>query len=417
MLELGLMITKPIAILNIFFIIGLLVLPGTALADGSESSLVNSHKSREVKMPSTLNPGLNHILDMVASGNRVAFDAQAVVPVLDFVASAKSENDIYVSDNSFNSPSAYIEFDIKNGMADLLRLSYNPDIPSYLMTPSSIRLGYWKEIREGEKSFANLWEQLPDLKDPIVIRGVETVENTPDIHTGAYYKYDLERTMVLFEHQGKKVFLSLSRQIGNSMVGKKGVVLGEDEDWNYLYSGEKGINKFGLGWVDSYMYASSSIIVYYQTDPGKPQLRCAVFKWLRAGWKNLNMVKNHHIYKGMQRWATDYKSIVEHPAFLGAGDVAEACSRIERIELAELKRINHLYYQSLKKRYEGDASASSKWVSNLLKDDSRIDASDARELRSVVVVEYLKSVLGKRHSIDVASIIGLDAEPLQLSKN
>ena len=411
------MITKPIVIIHIFMLIGLLVLPGTALADGSESGLVNSRESREVEMPATLNPGLNHILDMVAPGNRVAFNTQAVVPVLDFIASAKSENDIYVSDNSFNSPSAYIEFDIKNGMADLLRLSYNPDIPSNLMTPSSIRLGYWKEIREGEKSFANLWEQLPDLKDPIVIRGVETVENTPDIHTGAYYKYDLERTMVLFEHQGKKVFLSLSRQIGNSMVGKKGVVLGEDEDWNYLYSGEKGINKFGLGWVDSYMYASSSIIVYYQTDPGKPQLRCAVFKWLRAGWKNLNMVKNHHIYKGMQRWATDYKSIVEHPAFPSAGDLTEACSRIERIGLAELKRINHLYYQSLEKRYAEDKSVSSKWASKVLRDDSRVEVSDVHELRSVVVVEYLKSVLGKRHSIDVASIIGLDTEPLQLSKN
>ncbi|MBW2676442.1 MAG: hypothetical protein JRD49_02640, partial [Deltaproteobacteria bacterium] len=113
----------------------------------------------------------------------------------------------------------------------------------------------------------------------------------------------------------------------------------------------------------------------------------------------------------------DFKSIVEHPAFPGAGDLTEACSRIKRIEPAALKRINHLYYQSLEKRYAEDKSVSSKWASKVLRDDSRVEVSDVHELRSVVVVEYLKSVLGKRHSIDVASIIGLDAEPLQLSKN
>ena len=126
--------------------------------------------------------------------------------------------------------------------------------------------------------------------DPVVVRGVETVEITPDINTGTYYKYDLDRTMILFKHQGRNVFVSLSRQKGQSEVGKKGVVVGDDEDWNYLYSGEKGINKTGLGWVDSYMYGSSSIILFYEPDPDNPMVKCAVFKWLRAGWKKINMV-------------------------------------------------------------------------------------------------------------------------------
>lgn len=371
----------------------------------------------EKTIPAALNPGLNHLLDMVTPGNASPFNAGAVAPVLDFVSSTKSHDAVYVSDDSFNSPSAYIELDLNQGLADLLKISYNPDVPSYMLTPSSMRLSYWKEIREGEKSFAGLWDQLADHAGPIVVRGIETVENTPDIHTGAYYKYDLERTMILFKYQGRNVFLSLSRQIGNSMVGKKGVVLGDDEDWNYLYSNEKGINKFGLGWVDSYMYDSSSIIVYYETDPGKPLVRCAVFKWLRAGWQNINMVKNHHIYKGMHRWALDYKSIMEHPDFPDAEELARVWLRIEKLDMAELRRANHLYYQSLQKRYDGDKSVSSKWVADVLKDNSRVDTSDMHELRSVLVVEYLKSVLGKQHEIDVVSLYQLGSGQLRLSSN
>ena len=393
-------------ILQTLILILVLMTASTAFSNGSEKTI-----------PATVNPGLNHLLEMVTSGNSSPFNPEAVTPVLDFISSDKSRDAVYISDESFKSPSAYIELDLNHGLADLLKLSYNPDIPAYIFTPSSMRLGYWKEINQGEKNFARLSDLLPDYEGPVVIRGVETVENTPDIHTGAYYKYDLERTMILFKHKGRNVFLSLARQIGSSLVGKKGAVLGDDGDWNYLYSGEKGINKFGLGWVDSYMYDSSSIIVYYETDPGKPLVRCAVFKWLRAGWKNINMVKNHHIYKGMRRWAMDYKTIMEHPEFPGADEFAHAWLQIEKLDLAELRRANHLYYQSLKKRYAEDKSASSRWVSNVLKDDSRVDTSDVHELRSVLVVEYLKSVLGKQHEIDVVSIYHLDSGQLRLSSN
>ena len=397
--------THKYIILQIVILILLLLSSGTAFSNGGEKTI-----------PATLNPGLKHLLDMVTPGNTAAFNPAAITPVLDFVSSTKSTDAVYVSDDSFASPSAYIELDLNQGLADLLKLSYSPDIPSYLMTPSSMRLGYWKEISQGAESFARLWDMLTDYEGSVVIRGIETVENTPDIHTGAYYKYDLDRTMILFKHQGKNVFLSLSRQIGNSMVGKKGAVLGDDTDWNYLYSDEKGINKFGLGWVDSYMYESSSIMVYYETDPGKQPVRCAVFKWLRAGWQNINMVQNHHIYKGMRRWAMDYKSIMEHPGFPGAEELAHAWLQIEKLDVAELRRANHLYYQSLQKRYAGDSSVASNWVAKVLKDDSRVDTSDVHELRSVLVKEYLKSVLGKRHEIDVVGRYQLDASELRLSR-
>ena len=399
-------------ILQIVILILLLLSSGTAFSRDDESG--NGSDDGQ-QITAKVNPGLNHLLDMVTPGNNTVFKPEAIEPILDFVSSKKNSDVMYVPDGSFNSPSAYIEMDLNQSLGELLKVSYNPEIPAYIMVPSSMRLSYWKKITQGAESFEGLWDRLSDHDGPVVIRGIETVENTPDIHTGAYYKYDLERTLILFKHQGKNVFLSLSRQIGSSLVGKKGVVLGDDRDWNYLYSGEKGINKLGLGWVDSYMYESSSVIVFYETDPGKPLLRCGVFKWLRAGWKNINMVQNHHIYKGMRRWAQDYKTIMEHPQFPGAEAMEYAWQQIEKLDLKALRHANRLYYQSLKKRYNGDKSVSNKWAAGVLSDDSRVNRSDVHELRSVLVVEYLKSALGKQHEIDVVSLYHLDSGQLKLS--
>jgi len=386
-------------IVPILLVISLAVLPGAALSDAGDNTPDGSNSTEEKTLSPTLNPGLNHLLALVQPDGSSVFNMETIEPVLKFVASPKDGDRVYVADKSFGASSAYIEVDLNRSMSDILKISYNPALPTYFVTPSSVRLGYWKTFHEGERHYDGLWSLLPDLESPIVVRGVETIENTPDIHTGAYYKYDLERTMILYRHKGKKVFVSLSQQIGHSLVGKKGLVLGDDREWNYLYSGEKGINKMGLGWVDSYMYDSSSIIVFFEIEPGL--VRCAVFKWLRAGWKNINMVKNHHIYKGMKRFAHDYKTIIEHPSLPGTDELAAAWSRIESMDLETLKAINRQYFQALEAHYTGDKSVSSKWSANLLKDHSRVDTSDVHELRSVLVVEYLKSVLGKKPEIDV----------------
>ena len=104
------------------------------------------------------------------------------------------------------------------------------------------------------------------------------------------------------------------------------------------------------------------------------------------------------------------KTIIEHPEFPGAEELVQAFLLIEKIDLAELKQANHLYYQSLEKRYAEDKSVSSRWESEVLEDYSRVDGSNVHELRSVVVMEYLKSVIGKQHEIDVISRYGLDSE-------
>ena len=92
-----------------------------------------------------------------------------------------------------------------------------------------------------------------------------------------------------------------------------------------------------------------------------------------------------------------------------------AWQQIEKLDLKALRHANRLYYQSLKKRYNGDKSVSNRWAAEVLRDDSRVNRSDVHELRSVLVVEYLKSALGKQHEIDVVSLYHLDSGQLKLS--
>ena len=219
----------------------------------------------EVKIPEALNPAFEHLMTLTGSGGTTGFKPEVVEGLLDFVAAPKEEGRLYYVDGTSKATSAYHEFAFDTGLAQVLKLSYNPALPSFITSPSSVRLSFWSEFGDGRQNLPKLWDYLEDMTGPVIVTGRETVENTPDTNTGAYYRYELDRTLVMMKHKGNNILISLSKQADISDVGKRGVVLGDDTDWTYLYSDKKGLDKPGLGWVSSYMYDSFSIIVYYET--------------------------------------------------------------------------------------------------------------------------------------------------------
>jgi hypothetical protein len=390
---------KYIKVLSIAAVYTLLIvsLPGAALSE---------NKPDQIKISETLHRGLNHLLSLVGQENhdKNSFDVKEITSLLDFVASDKPEKTLYYVDNSFGATSAYHEFVIEKDLQHILRFSFNPDIPSYVTTPSSVRLSRWTGIGREGFEFPSLLNSLYNLEETVMVKGIETIENTPDLFTGGYYKYDLDRTILLFEHEGKKILISLSKQKDVSGVGKKGAVLGSDGDWSYLYSGEKGLNKSGLGWVSSYMYDSYSVIVYMEEKSSPPLVKCGTFKWLRAGWSNINMVKKEHIYRGLNRFAETYKSIIENLSQPDADKIARAYARITGLDDATLRNANQSYLQSLKERYAQDKSLSVKWIDRLFEDDAFVSNMSRSELQAVLVLEYLKRSLGKPYDLDVESL-------------
>lgn len=380
----------------------LLALPPFAAAKGDQR---DPHQdAREIEAPMAVVPGLKHLLAFVKNGREPVFDKDRVAGVIDFVTAPKKEEKIYSIPNGEEGPSAYYELQVDKSLACILEYAYNPEVPSILVSPSSTRLSYWKTIQGRKQPLPKLWRQLPATEEPYIIHGVETIENTPDLHTGAYYRYDLDRTLILLQDRGHNVLLSLSGQNEASEVGKKGAVVGPDDQWNYLYSEKKGLNKFGMGWVDSYMYSSYSVIVYYETREPTPRVKVGIFKWLRAGWKNINMVKTHHIHNGLIRFSDTYKEILENRSLPDPDDLAAFWSRVEKVEPGRLKKMMRAYFQSLATVYSDDESLSAGWVENILNDESSVEGMGRREMQTVLFLEYLKKALGKQQVINIDQI-------------
>jgi len=314
------------AILTFFFIV--LPLKSHAVSQTPK-------KTEPIKIDAAVSDELSYILTFIRPSNdksenrlkdnkpdKTVFDPGAVEKLINFVISDK-KNGLYYADKKkfYGAESAYYEFDVNDSLEHLLHLTYNPDIPAALTAPSSIHMSRWLETDGLKKPIPKMWQYLADLDKPVVVRGKETVTNTPDQSSGGYYSYDLHRTLILFKHKkNNNVFISLSSQTDVSDVGKRGYVLGSDDDWNYLYSGKKGLTKTGIQWVRSYMYDSTLISVFYEKESGPA--RWGIFKWLRAGWMNANVVRKHHIYKGIERYARTVKKIVEHPLLPEVPEVA-----------------------------------------------------------------------------------------------
>lgn len=349
---------------------------------------------------------LESLLALIDSGREAGFESSRIPALMDFVYASKPANILYSTGDSFNANSAYCEFDINSGFDEFLKMAFNPDVPSYLLMPTSVRLSRWKSVGGKKQPFPKLWMALPDLNDSIAIRGVEFIENTPDLSSGAYFAYDLDKLLILMKHEGRFVLLSISKQASISEVGKKGVILGPDENWTYLYSGQNGINRPGLGWVSSYMYDSYSVGVYAQLEKNRPGVRCGTFKWINAGWAKINMVKKEHIHRGLLRYAKTFKEIIENPVLPGAAKIAEIYSQVRSYSLSRLQNKFYSYLNTLEARHRNDYSFPQKWFQKWFKSNSYLSQLKKEEMESLLMVEFIKHSLGRRSQIKMEDILG-----------
>ncbi|MGB5423297.1 MAG: hypothetical protein WBN03_14135, partial [Desulfobacterales bacterium] len=258
----------------------------------------------EKVVDASLRGELSYLLSFVGSdaAGGETFQVDKISALMRFVTGAKNPHVLYHAGTFNGAVSAYHEFDIHRSLSQILQLTYNPDIPAIVTMPASIRLSHWTDIDTPEHALPKLWETLPVLEAPQFITGIEHIVNSPDQHSGAYFEYDLYRTLILMKHEGRPVFICLSRQKGVSDVGKKGVIIGADDNWDYLYTGHAGVSYAGLGLVKSYMYDSYSVSIYIETDDALPTVRFGVFKWLRAGWAGINLARPPHIFSGLERF-------------------------------------------------------------------------------------------------------------------
>jgi hypothetical protein len=372
-----------IIIVTTLIVTGFIFLPNDSMA---------VKRFTETKVSDSLSSGLDHLLALADPKNPDIFDLLRIENVLDFVTSSKSDSVLYYADKKFGADSAYNEFDIRSDLNHILRYAYNPDIPSFAFMPSSVRLSYWSEVNGQKQPLPKLWRFLSASASPVIVRGVEHIEITPDLFTGAYYRYDENKTLILCKHQGRNLLISIAKQKDKSDVGRKGLILGKDEDWHYFYSGQVGLTKTGLGWVNSYMYDSFSVAFYYELDKETPLVRCGMFKWLRAGWANMNLVNRRHIHRGMERRAKDLKTILEHPSLPKTPELTGIFSHYKSLSLDELRKAAKMQIKRLERLIDDTTFLSQRFAEHL-KSGRYLNQMTRQEIHAILVLENMRSIL------------------------
>jgi hypothetical protein len=255
-------------------------------------------------------PTMANKLVQFCADPKVGLDAQAVAALVDYVLVPKLNKEADLPKLQ-KCPGAYYEFDIKITFPRFLEYAYSPRIPAALTRPSSMRYSLWTAPQEKSHKIPDRWRLASPAGEPVIIHGLQHDSNTPDLTTGVYYEYDLKRTLIHLNHKGRQVLISISKQVNQSDIGKKGIILGNDDDWNYYYSGESGSFKAGMGWVKSHIYDYFSVVVYAETGALPTLVRTGTFQWIRAGWSGINFVQTGHIINGMKRFARNFKTILE----------------------------------------------------------------------------------------------------------
>lgn len=321
---------------------------------------------------------------------QAGFDARAAATLVDYVLGAKSNKEFGLPDID-ETPGAYYEFDTKVLFSRFLSYAYNAKIPSVLTSPSSMRHSVWTALNGRSQNLHDKWKLAAPGDKPVVIHGVQHDCITPDLNTGVYYEYDLKRALIHFNHNGRLVLISISKQISQSDVGKKGLILGNDDDWNYYYSGETGSYKSGLGWVKSYIYDYFSIGVYVETGTSPNMLRAGTFQWIRAGWSGINFVKPGHILTGLKRFARNFKGILESQNLPAPVQLAKHYQQLSALPARDLAE----RYAALQRAQYSLAAKTGK-IGNSEKNGQGASSNIPREqIVQELMLEHLKTCLGK----------------------
>lgn len=373
----------------------------TLLWDGSGSL---GYAQNEQELPEQISTELDYVLSLFDS--EVEFDPGKVSGLIDFVRSTPPGSSISLEKRR-NAEGAFHAFDINGSISDILGYAYNPEIPGYVTMPSSLQRQEWV-TPDTETELRNLVRDADSIQSIRFFRGRENETITPDLHTGGYYTYDQDRLVVTLPGATGPVLISATIQPDHSDVGKRGCVAGDDKDWNYLYLPEPGLNKTGLGWVKSYMYYASSVVVYV-TDSSTDTIHAGSFKWLYAGWSKINMVKSHHILKGMKRFALDFKNVLESPNLPEVQKIVDKYQELLKMDERELRHMVEPYLQSLHE--SGDVEKCSGSFMTKVSSGEYLQQMSSQEIIRILLLEYLKTYVGEnpRESLGTLPLTSLDS--------
>jgi hypothetical protein len=352
-------------------------------------------EAHSLQVPDEVQQQARYLLDTASNPDAAMIDTKPLEHLLAFMTSSKPANSRFDLKPLEGTPGVYYEIDIHRSLADIIGYAYNPRIPTVVLRPSSVRYAQWL-LEEGQPHpCERLMTLRNDSAPELVVKSAEHIVNTPDLFSGAYFAFDVDSLLMLTHHANQRILISISRQGRPSGVGKKGFILGPDDNWNYLYSDENGINRTGLGWVRSHIYEAWSVMVYVEGKADQQRVRLGIFKWLRAGWAGINMVNPGHIQRGLVRFADTFLEILESSRLPSVSALQADLNKIESIPEALKRTYIKSYLIEIKKNFSDDKVFRNRDIAEQFDPETYPEQLSTDELRAFMVREYLKGVLGK----------------------
>ncbi len=369
------------------------------LAAGLLFSTVNAWASENGNIPPEAQKALNAIL-AAKDPKSPAPSAATLNALLDYAMSPLSPSpdgkEVYPAPRSDEGQGIYWRTTLGVPLATTLRYLYDPKLPQEAVYPASIRRQQWLPGSPFLKLTPGLWDQLGKNKDkPLVVRGTEEEEITPDTFSGSYYKYQSERLLILTEYEGRQALISVTWQKDRSDVGKKAAAIGDYQNWDYVYSGAPGMLTKGIGWAETYMYSSCAVMVLYEDAPGGRNTGYALFKWLRAGWASMNMVKRHHIQDGAVRSFDGLNAFLTSPRRPSADDIVAYTESLRKMDVDALRKKFAPYAAKVTEAVATNDALKSDDFQKVIKDGAYGASLSKDELVAALVVNYIKTRLGK----------------------
>ncbi len=321
---------------------------------------------------------------------QIGLDKRALTTLADYVLRSKETRE-FALPKSMESTGAYYEFDAGITFPRFIEYSYNPSIPAVVTRPSTLRYCYWAAPAGAIQKLPNSWKPVPPGGGPFVVHGMQHESDTPDLHTAVYHEYDVKRTLILFNHKERQVMVSVSKQVRISDVGRKGVIVGNDSDWNYYYSGQAGTPRTGLGWVKSYIYDCLTIGVNAESTTGPPMVRTGVFQWLRAGWSGINFVKSNHILNGLKRFARDNRIVLESPRLPSPDQMVSTYEWLWNMPAGDLIK----KYAALQQAQRSSAIQVAKISKSEGEEQRSFAGAPKEQMVEELMLDYLKAMLRK----------------------
>lgn len=370
--------------------------PATSFADDMPGMGGTSSSS---KPESNVAPEVEATLSMLleaTSQTSTKPDKQSIMPLLEFVLSEVKPSKVKPQKRAQGNGS-FTRITLNLPLQKVLRYSLDPAIPGEALYPNVLRRSYWLPGSEILHHKPPLWDAEKTITDesaPLVLHGAEFEEITPDTYSGCYYSYTLDRLIILTRVQGKAMLISATKQRAPSSVGKVGAIVGKDADWNYVYSQVVGSNIKLASWAETYMYDSANVTVFFEDKPNSPVTQIAFFKYVKAGWANMNMVKPSHIADGSKRFVDGMRQVLESPRLPNADAIAAQATRLRGMDEAALRQAMEPYNAGLAAQ-AGKGPLSSSNFKKLVQEGRYATELNQQEMGSELLKQYMKEQLGK----------------------